>query len=390
MSLNINLDKCDPKVVAKYITHYELKVTGGLNAQVNAIEKHTKASVPESDLSSACSVCGGESDFNLPECPYCGAVETGDTPSTMSKAAGANGADPGDTDPHSGTDEDDEEDDDEETDAKSEAPKPKQKMGRPKPTKKPKSEKKKPTEIVETHGAELVESKALDDAVDRVQQALRQGASSYWDLGTALLEIFDKQLWKQRIAGGRQAFTSWNTFCRDELKMSHVNTFSIMDAARAFSKKDFEDIGHSKLQLMLKLPPERQQLLLEEAKQGRLPRSRLKEIIEGEVPKGHVRETGRRKPKGTAAAAAANREQAAARRVRPDGEVTAVSQLGRVKLKLWARPSAKKPNAKPVRAVSVTHDPWCEEKLVNGVVVRYAVVKTATGLELIIERRRGE
>lgn len=378
MSLNVNLEKADPKMVAKYLAHYNLSVTGSLNAQINALEKHTKETVEEADMSSPCTVCGGESDFNLPECPYCGTVETNDQPPVLAKTVedddvdsarptnGGHVVPPG-------------------TEAATAAKKGKQKMGRPKPTPKAKKKADAPAEPV-AHTAELVHSKDLDDAVDRVNVALRAGASSYWELGTALLEIFDKQLWKQRVVGGKQSFSSWNLFCRDELGMSPGNTFSIMDASRAFSKKDFEDIGHSKLILMLRLPKERQQMLLEEAKQGRLPRARLKEIVEGE---GEVRTTGRRKDKsgGAAAAATAKRERSAKRR-QPDGEITAVSQLGRTKLKLWARPPAKKPNAKPTRAVSVTQDPWAEEQLVNGVVVRYVIVKTASGLELIIERNR--
>jgi hypothetical protein len=375
MSLNVNLEKADLKMVDKYIAHYNLSVTGSLNAKINALEKHAKDTVSEADMSAACTVCGGESDFNLPECPYCGSIETNDATPTIADAAGSQVVD--DKAPES-------------------AQPSKQRMGRPKPAKKTKGSKAKANgdatgiETAEpaAHTAELVHSKELDDAVGRIHQALRGGASSYWEMGTAMLEIFDKQLWKQRVVGGRQSFTSWNMFCREELALSPVNTFAIMDSARAFSKKDFEDIGHSKLHLMLRLPKERQQLLLEEAKQGRLPRSRLKEIIEGEVPKGHVRETGRRKVKGTTNAAKVNRS--AARKIHtPDGEITAVSQLGRTKLKLWARP-AKKAKSKPIRAISVTQDPWAEEQLVNGVVVRYIVMKTATGLELIIERNRPE
>lgn len=383
MSLKIDMTKIDEKIVDKYIADFNIKVKGGITAKVNALEKYQLETTPTDDMSGPCTKCGGESDFNLPQCPYCGDVDMGDMPNVEPVAEVTTEGVEAPAAPAPVT----------ETTPPVEAPQvevttvKKQNLTR---VTKPASP------VVETTG-ELVTAKELDDAVESVHQALRQGATSYWDLGTALLVIWEKQLWKQRIEGGRQKFASWNLFCRDELAMSGANTFSIMDAAKAFSKKDMEDIGHSKLQLMLRLPKDRQQQLTEEAKKGRLTRARLKEIVEGETTKGAVRDTGRGKAnnprlsEATAKAAEKKREKtAAARRVAPppDGEITAVSQLGRSKFKMYARPNVKKPNEKPSRAMSVTQDPWCEETLLNGVVVHYTVLKTATGFELHVDRKR--
>lgn len=408
MSIRIDMKKVDEKIVDKYLAHYGLTVKGAINAKVNALERHTFEHVDEKDHSTPCTVCGGVSDFNLDECPYCGATEiSSDAPVDVSRMAQKIDAvvdDPVVV----------EQQPEQAAAAANEEPRGLRATVaaaaalalEPAPmataaTSKKGMRKKAPAEQklaqvkgngkANGHGAELVPARELDDAVARVQAALRSGATSYWELGRALLDIHEGQLWKQRIVAGRQKFQSWNLFCRDELKMSHVNAYSIMDAAKAFSKKDFEDLGHSKLQLLLRLPKERAQQLAEEARKGQLPRARLKEIVEAEVPKGHRRDTGRKgsnNPKQREASVKGAEARRAQRQLpKPDGELTAVSQLGRSTVKLYARPKKDK---KPQRAISITQDPWGEVVLVNGVIERFTVIKTKTGLELVIERKRGE
>jgi hypothetical protein len=381
MSVNIDLAKVKEQIVDKYVAHYGLKPRGGLNAKVNALEKHTLEHVDPANHSAPCTNCGGTSDFNLPECPYCGDVDTeGDVPTSIptNAVAVAEAPEPaaaasiaaagvevvGDS-----------------------APKPKkQKLTKVENPKKPNGANGHAS-MTQTTTTELVAATELDAAVVRVHDALKHGANSYYELGLALVDIFDRQLWKQRIVGGKQKHSSWALFCREELHMSHVNTFGIMDVAKAFSKEDFEEIGHTKLKLLLPLPKDRQQALAEEARKGRLPRARLKEIVAAEKP-AQSASTGR-KTRSAAATSAAAEKRAARKLPKPDGELTAVSQLGRTTLKMYARPNPKKAEAKPSRAVSITQDPWCEHVLVNGVVERFTVIKGTDGIKLIIERKRG-
>lgn len=392
MSIRIDLDQVKEAIIDKYLAHYGLEVKGRLNAKVNALEKFTLSTepvnVPEANHSLPCTVCGGVSDVNLPECPYCGTVDVEDVPTNIptNAVAAAETSDPVEvvTSPEPAA---------ENAEPAAAAPdvepqtevvqssKKKQKLTR---VEKPK----KTNGASQTTTTELVAAKELDDAVTRVHDALKHGANSYWELGRALGDIFDRQLWKQRIEGGKQKYSSWALFCRDELGMGAANTFSVMDAARAFSKEDFEELGHSKLRLLLQLPKERQQMLAQEARKGQLPRARLKEIVDAEKP-AEPRHTGRQ-TRTTAATTAAAEKRAARRLPKPQGELTAVSQLGRSTHKLYARPNPKKPDAKPSRAVSVTQDPWCEVTLVNGVIERFTVMKSADGLKLIIDRRRGD
>lgn len=377
MSIKINLDKVDAKVVDKYLAKFELKGTGGLNARVSLLEKYQEKETPTADLSTPCTNCGGASDMNLPECPYCGSSDMGDAPTTppvdppvvpaVAAPAAPAPAKVGLLRPVKG--------------------KGKAKVDPPQPL---------PPLVVDTSGTELVGATELDEAVDRARTALRAGATSYWDLGRAALDIFERQLWKQRLEAGKQKYTSWNSFCKAELGMSHPNAFSVMDAAKAFSREDFETIGHTKLSMVLRLPEGQRQQILEEAKAGHLPKARLLEIVQSTVGDKR-RDTGRGKRGGGtlvsgAKATAALKEKAAARKkertvLKPSGEVTAVSQLGRTKLKLLARPK-KDATGKPARAVSLAQDPWCVEELINGVEVRYTVVKEAAGLTLIIQRSR--
>lgn len=448
MSLKIDLTKIDEKIVDKYLALYGISVRGGLNAKVNALEKHQRpvkdgGTVPDSDVSAACTKCGAESDFKLPECPFCGDKNEDDVPTETAEPRVVSeepGPEMTDEDPlgteettpteppettgtfalDSKPSEDEPSQDEPEEDEQPVVPAQSTPPPAPEPEvtvdeqpaaaaeeeamKTQKGQKltrvSRKASVVDTSGHELAPSaKELDDAIERFNTALKSGATSYWDIGRALIDIHDKQLWKQRIEGGKQKYSSWNLFCRDELHMSHVNAFSVMDASRYFSRKDFEEVGHSKLQMMLRLPEETRKQLIEEAKQGKLPRARLKQILEERPNKG-ARDTGRtsharNKDLGKAATsgAKANAEKAAAKRKvlpAPSGELTAVSQLGRATIKLYARPNVKKPTEKPHRAVSVTEDPWGEEKLVNGVVVRYTVIKTPNGLELKIERKRAE
>lgn len=447
MSLNIDLTKVNEKTVDHYLHAYNITAKGGLNAKVNALEKHQRkttdgGSVDPANISTPCTVCGGISDVTLPECPYCGAKDTEDIPTEAKPTNGAGHEDipelslateAADDEPESESGDDDiragsqddvgshhDQDPPEVTGEHAvgnaqpavesdqppvDEPPPEDAQERTMKTttqKLTKVKRKNTDSVVETTGREIAApADKLDAAVKRVHEALSAGAMSYWELGKALVDIFDDQLWKQRTDGtGRQKYPSWNVFLRDELHMSAPNAFSVMDAARHFSKKDFELIGHTKLSMMLRLPEERRTKLFEEAKAGKLSRARIKEIIADEVPKGTVRDTGRKShaadpeqhKKKTAKAAEANRERAAARRVLPkaEGGVTAVYEVGRSKLKLFARPNVKKPTEKPARAVSVSQDPWCEETLVNGVVVRFTIIKTPTGLELHREIRRPE
>ena len=448
MSLNIDLNKVNEKKIDHYLQQFGLKANGKIASKVNALERHQRpttegGTVDPANMSAPCDNCGGVSDYTLPECPFCGVGNDEDIPAAAKpngvvheemtrdelpggelvaggsavEAADAVEED-GDDDTRAGSQDDVGSHHDPEPPTRhdehppevtgehavetsqpavdEEAPADAEERTMKTTTQKLTKVKRQKGDVVETTGTEIAAPAVkLDAAVKRVHEALSAGAMSYWDLGRALVDIYDDNLWKQRTDGtGRQAFPSFNVFLRDELHMSGPTAFSVMDAARHFSKKDFELIGHSKLTPMLRLPEDRRTQLFEEAKAGKLSRKRILEIIDTEVPKGSVRETGRRGP-GAAASAAGSKalsEKAAARKVlpKPDGELTAVRQLGRVKLKLWQRPNVKKPNEKPVRAVSVTQDPWCEEKLANGVVVRYTVVKTPNGLELVVETKRAD
>ncbi len=92
--------------------------------------------------------------------------------------------------------------------------------------------------------------------------------------------------------------------------------------------------------------------------------------------------------KGAEKASKASRDKAQAKKdaPKPEGELSVVSKMGRTKVLLFARPTKK--GDKDKRAINLGQDPHGVELSLNGITIRYRVVKEAAGLTLIIERDR--
>ena len=367
----IIIEKVQEKLLNKYIRAHELGVVKAESVEDKAarVQAHQVKTVPEDKMSEACTVCGGESSLDLPECPFCGAAGVSDEPKP-----------PGEETPTPvGSD----------LAKAAEAPAPKQKL-----TKVERAAAKAAAAIEPAHDASVVPEgvRLLDDAVAKVRTAQGASVQGYYDLGKAMLEIFDGNLWKHRLgADGKPLFRGWNQFVQDELGISSAYSYQIMETSKNFSREDFSLIGSTKLVQILRLKPEQRTQLLEEAKAGRMPRKRLLEIVQGEVGDAR-RDTGRTGGNGgkklggagTKALKAKAEAKTLAKRDR-EGEITAVGVLGKVKLPLFARVAKGKDQK---RAASLAQDPWGEERLANGIVQRYRLVKETKGLVLIIERTR--
>jgi hypothetical protein len=370
----INIEKVKPDVLVASLAEYGLKTNGDLQQQAERLQVHLKLEtvVPPKYLSDECSECGGESDLRKPTCPFCGAggVET--------KAAV-----PAPEKPPKGS--------------KKKA----QKTGDGTPAFHEAEAQEAPVESLPDAAAAVVSDpktevvpvavKALDDGVAAVHKVLEAVTYSYWDLGKALQPLFEDQLWKARLGSdAKPIYKGWNQFVQSEFGISPMRSYEFMDASKYFKREDFQLIGYTKLVPLLRLPEEKRQELLAEAKKGRLPRARILEIVREEV--GDARRDTGRSGGGSAAGGAAGtrriRENAAARRESPspDGEITAVHALGRVRVPLFRRPKSSKDE--PKRADSLAHEPHGSEELPNGVLVTYKVVKESKGLALIIVRSR--
>jgi hypothetical protein len=217
-----------------------------------------------------------------------------------------------------------------------------------------------------------VSERALDRQLAAVHSAQAKGAKAYWELGNAIKEIHDRKLYTQRAGeDGKPKYKSWLQFSQNELHMSGEHASRAMNVANAFSKDDFEKIGISKLSLIAKLPDDLQQEITEKARAG-LPLAE----VEREVRRLNPRATGTR---------ASTTSKATPRPPGPD-ELTAVMTKDKIKIPLFAR--SKKKDQKPVRATTLSQDPYGSFELANGVVMHVHLVKEARGLVVHIEHRR--
>lgn len=372
----IIIEKVNEKLLNKYIRANDMGIVKAESTEDKAtrVQEHQTATVPKDRMSDACSECGGESDLDLESCPFCGAAGVSKDP----EPAGEEPAAPPTPGSNAAL-------------AAAVGPAPKQKLTK---VERDAAKVAAKTALAPAHDASVVPEgvRLLDDAVEKVRVAQGASVQGYYDLGKAMLEIFDGNLWKHRLgADGKPLFRGWNQFAQDELGISSTYSYQIMETSKNFSREDFALIGSTKLVQILRLKPEQRTQLLEEAKAGRMPRKRLLEIVRGEVGEER-RDTGRSGGNGgkrlggagTKALKAKAEAKTAAKRDR-EGELTAVGVMGKVKLPLYARVAKGKENK---RAASLAQDPWGEEKLANGIVQRYRLVKETKGLVLIIERTR--
>ncbi len=86
--------------------------------------------------------------------------------------------------------------------------------------------------------------------------------TSAYKIGLLLKEVHEAMSWKKE---GFKSFTDW---WRNELKYSKKFVQNMMRAVEVFSAKDFEDVGHSKLQLIANVPDPDRERLLKEAREG--------------------------------------------------------------------------------------------------------------------------
>ena len=414
---NIDLTKVDEGLIESYLSDYGvvLDADATLEDKALALEEYTRKQIPKEHLAD-CDTCGGDSDITLPSCPYCGdgAVE-GDIPETAEAARQQLNDDSGsyEEDEQGSADAPEQEESTVATKkrtAKKASKKPSKKQTKKAPSKKRSQAKKDDQEsatevvdgvLVEATGVEVVEAQVeavrqLDDGIVEVKRLFIEGAQKVWELGRAIKHLHESELWKHRLTeDGKQAYKAWGAFVRTELHMSPTHAFSVMDVAEHFTEQQIAELGVAKLNIVLKLPDGERENMIERAKSG-MSLSQVSNEVRDRIAKkgGKARSTGLLTP----AQVARNRKGGVGKAKKSKakkadgGEVTAVAQLGRTTVKLFAAPNAteKKEGLKVSkrRATTIAQDPSGAEELVNGVVVRYRIVKQAAGLALVIERRR--
>lgn len=377
---HIDMTKVDPALVDKALKLLKLPKDGDFEVRVQRLLTHQVEHTDPDNLAQcepASGGCGGPSDTQVFEaCPYCGMADAPEATATTSGVAPAPAAVTPASPPPIGADPKGKA-----SAVKKATPKAKHLAAVPPPV---------------AHAAELVDKNAisevaLDEALSRVLEAKKAGATCYWDLGTAVRDIYDRRLYTQRKdAAGKPLYASWDAFVKAELGMNKAHAFRVMDVSKAFSREDFMLVGVTKLSLIGTLEPEAQQELLDKARKG-LPRGQISEEVKRLAGMGHSKKggSGRKDPIGDKRGPGNTVNKKAPPKLASD-QLTAVVTRDKIKIPLFARP---KPNAKAdeklklPRAMKVAQDPHGTYELPNGVVMHVRVVLEAKGLVLHVEHR---
>lgn len=402
--MKINLPKpakVNVPVLLASCTKYGIELAIGASTQ-EAVEKLSEAMNNEDTTIASCDICGGDSDNSLETCPFCGDVdvegaETNEQPTitnevsemaakktakkttkktakkvakkTATKKAPAKATTKKATAKKT-------------TAKKSTAKKATTKKATAKkaaakkaPAKKA-TTKKAPAKAAPSKAVEKVEvlptlSKELTKAMDNVRRLQHNMVENLWELGQSLREIYEKKLYTQmKGPDGKPVYTDWSKFTRKEFGISSHYAFQLMDVALNFDKKKVEEVGVTKLNLLVRVPASQRDELLAKAKDT--PRSKLaKEVREIVANKG-PRETGRKKFTGT---------PGKGRGASKSTKITVMRSEPRIVVELFKRGTTE-------RARTV-EDAMGTEDCANDVKVQYMLQKDEQGLSLVIETRRG-
>lgn len=299
----IKIDKVDGDVVRAALRAVGHDPPKDIGACVKALAKHFKRATPKTRLAD-CTICGGISDVNLPACPYCGDVETNEV-AAVEVVARPTVATPADSLPHG---------------------------------------------VAE-----------LNDAVARVVELKRDAALNVWELAQQMVKLSETGLWKLRKdEDGNPRYRTWGLFCTAELGMSATHAYRLCDVARNFTRQQVEAIGTTKLQLALKVPPEK--------------RSDVIRAAEGGATVAQI---------AAQVSATAEREEPVRGGKRQEN-VTVAALLGRVEIPLF------KSRSHAQRAKAIGEIPRGEERMLNSVKQTFVVTRDEGSGELllVIERVR--
>lgn len=404
-----NYDKCNKKTVNSYLQHYEMSghdANRDLKAAVGALGFAMLKNLNGRAVAT-CDNCGGDSDPELSDCPYCGDTEeepevvdttgeetkqeqnmttkgsaerkgkkTGKKKSSSKKKPGAT---PAKVSKKKG----------------GKASKKKGGKGTGHPAKKTrkkagkkkagKADKKPKADKIDLNSKDLVSTKQLEASITKVQELKVRGMETMWDLGKELDNIYSKKLWTQKTTpDGTAVYDSFKAFVSHEFGFTAAHAYRLMDVAIHFTKKQVLDVGVTKLNVLVRVSPEQREEFLKRA--PNTSRSKLSQevaqLVEGQPARKGRGEGFKGGAEATAKGAKARREKAAERRnqANKSGKLTIVRTDARVEVELFKRNTAE-------RATTIK-DAVGTEHCANGVVQYYSLLDTPKGLVISIETRR--
>lgn len=258
------LERIDPKSVDVYLSKLRLDGAGSINDRVKRLAAFFKSKVTVAN--EAVCECGGRSDMRLLACPFCGdasvdpalgEIQGGGEDDAIKELVGA-------------------------PPAKQElVPVPERRRRRSEAMGKGEGAVKaapsvgvdaaadlsriRADELVPASGSEpkvpaIVEGakatvEMLDQSVRKIHDLVGKTFEANYDLGRALLENFQAQLWLQRKdAKGAPVYDSWKDFVEKEIPVSVRYTYSLMQIAERFVKAAFMELGIAKSLLIIRIP----------------------------------------------------------------------------------------------------------------------------------------
>jgi hypothetical protein len=348
----VEMAKTSATIIAASLVRLGLDVEGSDAEKVGRLVSYYKEKVDKKRLAD-CDICGGISDVNEPECPYCG--DSGVAVGPLH-----------------------------ETPAPAEPAPPVAKVSKAKAKATPAPEEA-PVEaqaeiIAPPVQAAIVLSSPwteadLDSAVGRVQELKLQTADRLWELGAAVKQICDNQLWLQRTdENGAPKYKTWGQFTETELEITHSYSYKLMDVAAHYTRDEVRRLGASKLAITLTVPKEKRAELIDAAESASV---RELDQMATDIGK-EQRDTGRTK-KGGAGTHRKDKKKGS----KAPAKITVAMLCTRVEIPLHKGAAADK------RAKSLLDMPTGEERMFNGVKQRFVVTKDQDGsLILVVERTR--
>lgn len=361
------LEKVVPEVLAKYVRQYGIKA-----AETSKGVKALSLVMKKAKVIAKCDVCGGDSDADLPECPFCGDSDTAPedgAPKPIEEAMKKKTASKKTVKPELKK----------KTASKLSPPIAAAKV---KPGVKPDKVIKQSTELVKadaiakagkTKAAEVITSAALAKEVTKVRELQLRGIECMWELGSVLFNIYEKKLYTQKLQGDTPLYATWTLFCQKELGITPKYGFNLMDVATHFTKKQVIDVGITKLTMLVRVPEDQREELLAKAKDT--PRSKIAEEVAklaGNTPRDTGRNAGFKGKPGPGRGAKDG--------VAPSKKLTVVRAEPQVVVQMFVGDT-------DVRAHDI-EDAKGVETCANGMMIFYSIVKTEEGLSLVVETRR--
>ncbi len=381
----VNLDVATAEIMLASCAELSIEVKKGQEQDAGVLAgllvAHYRKSVNKEELFE-CEECGGVFP-DMKRCPYCGDSddEEEDVKDKGKKEAKKNDKPAAETSQ------------DKPADAKPAEPKGKGKGGKVAKIENPAKDKKPGSEIVPAADAALtgLSVKDLDDATKEVLRLKVASGVSMHELGSKLQEIHEKQLWKLRTDDkGKPTYRSFDAYCSAEIKMSHTACYGLINVAQHYTPEKMQQIGTSKLVLILKAPEEDREELERQAASGQSKSQIQKRVAALRAQKGVPTPKAPKVARGGSPLAAS-----AASKGRKSEHITIVSVLGKKTVQAYCKP-AKKGDAleavvvpKHVKDWLERQQPFAGDNLGNGVrEVFVLAVDAKDRLQVRIDRKR--